>query len=165
MKLREFVQATGLMVSRLDNTNWTQSIGCYEPGKSCCIGAHLAHWFHKETGKPIDYITGEQEAAKFLGCTQGQLRWMLHAAGAPKYPFGMDPWELHPFEVWKNLLLIETLPPDVSGDCVSFYSEQQAVETWLQEQRKRIHEAQRVRPGHLAHSGRAQQHQLGPAHR
>ena len=147
MKLREFVQATGLMVSRLDNTNWDQRIGTYEPGSSCCIGAHLAHWFHKETGKLGDYVTGEEEAAKFLGCSPDQLGLILHAAGAPRDPFGTDLWELHPTEVWQNLLLIETMPPaDIPSGVPTDYGESTAAKTWLQEQRKRIHEARHPLP-------------------
>ena len=146
MKIREFVQVTASMVAGLNNSNWNQRIGCYKPGSSCCIGAHLAHWFHQESNCSGDFIAGEREAARFLGCTDSQLAWLLHAAGAPRYPFGRDPWPLHPTEVWKNLLLVETMPPEANTE-----EKLLAAKAWLQQQRKRIHEAQR-------------QHQLGPAH-
>ena len=36
-----------------------------------------------------------------------KLRDHLHCCGAPKDPFGLEPWPLHPREVWKNLIARE----------------------------------------------------------
>ena len=127
-------------MAELNNTNWDQHIGEYDPDRPCCIGAHLAHWFHRDLGGPGDYFRGETEVADFLGCNSMQLNLLLHAAGAPEFPFGPEPWSLHPTEVWRNLLLIETLPPE-NADPFWYEAEgKEATEAWLQQQRKRIHD-------------------------
>ena len=120
MRLTQFVTKTQFLVDSLEEgKNWDQTEGTYSFANQwpCCIGAHLAGFFgvaeSQQDGEnsEMDFTEGARAACEFIGCHKQQLDDLLHAAGAPCLPFGGREWPIHPSIVWKNLALIEDLPP------------------------------------------------------
>ena len=87
-----------------------QSVGAYEHGKPCCVGAHLAGLLFQGFGKPRDYIRGIEEWMRQVGGNRAHAVVMFQAAGA-----GLDPlcgvrWPVSVQEVYEKLCEIEELP-------------------------------------------------------
>ena len=96
----------------LDPDMFNQSVGSYHKGESCCVGAHLAHFM----GVGNRYTGGIKAWARHVGGNAAQAMLLLRNAGAGHDPFGVDPWPLHPAEVFANLIFIEELPDTRNAD-------------------------------------------------
>ena len=84
-----------------------QFVGKYtDDDTPCCIGARLAGFFQKSDY----YIHGLDEFAKQLGGNRLHLISILKECGAGQHPFSTHEWPVHPTQVWKNMMRIETLP-------------------------------------------------------
>ena len=129
MKLKQFATRTQHIADSLNEDNWDQLEGAYDPDKPCCIGAHLANFFgvavpesndldcqENFLARRTDYLRGKHAACEYIGCNGAQLCLMLHAAGGPWNSFNPEDWHNPVGVVWRNLAQIETLPPEATED-------------------------------------------------
>ena len=79
-----------------------QSLGSYA-ACGCCVGAHLANFFGVATGTYSDYYKGRGQFARDIEVGEIEVRILLHEAGAPFLPFGLDEWKVPPATVFKKL--------------------------------------------------------------
>ena len=120
--LHPFIEKVSPVFGTLNDSNWDQ-MQCYSNDrcKKCCIGAHLAQIFDvgfwvSDADKQKTYSSGYgiEAASRFVGCTIRQLELIFYAAGAPRFPFEKNHWDIPPILVLERMKYIITIPPEPS---------------------------------------------------
>ena len=88
-----------------------QQQGQYEPGCPACVGAHLAHYIR---GKHW-WSEGREGLARALGTTHAHIYLLLRRGGAPRDPFGYEPWQPSPEHVFGRLARTTKPLPGLTG--------------------------------------------------
>ena len=77
----------------------------------CCFGARVAKAYNLKDEQGFYYfLDGEKKMAEELECSIIQVNFALWTCGAPKDPFDLIPWIIHPKEVMEHLKHIEWVP-------------------------------------------------------